>query len=142
VFVFGTGRISDDVRTSAARACLNLHGGSPEFYRGLDSHLWAMYHDDFDNVVTTLHHVDADLDTGDIVFQERLTFEPTTGLHEVRSINTRSCVGLALLAVHALSSLGRLPARRQFQRGRYYSFMPAALKDICAEKLRRHLSGR
>lgn len=60
--VFGTGVLGVPVIGSASVACLNLHGGDPERYRGLDSHLWSLYHDDPSGLVVCLHHVDAGRD--------------------------------------------------------------------------------
>ena len=142
LLLFGSGKISADVRQCASIACLNLHGGSPEHYRGLDNHLWTIYHREFQHLMTTLHRVEERLDTGDIVFQEPLKLERSTELHELRSITTRVCVDLALRALQSLSGTGRLPSRPQSQIGRYYSFMPAALKDACITNLRHHLASR
>ncbi|MBN1671867.1 MAG: hypothetical protein JXR37_12575 [Kiritimatiellae bacterium] len=141
VIVFGTGRLRAAAIEMASVACLNLHGGNPEEYRGLDTHLWAIYHRDFDNLVTTLHHVDADLDTGDIVAQAQLRFSRESRLHHLRAVNTKACVELVLLALSALDSRGALPCRRQLKRGRYYSHMPAVLKDMCLERFERHVAG-
>lgn len=140
VIVFGTGKLYTPIIKVASAACLNLHGGNPERYRGLDTHLWAIYHREFDNLVTTLHHVDADLDTGDIVLQSQLKFERDSQLHELRAINTKVCLNLALLALSSLQSMGWLPSRNQLNRGRYYSFMPAALKEECIKKFERYVS--
>jgi methionyl-tRNA formyltransferase len=129
VIVFGAGRLGLPVIQSARHACLNLHGGNPEEYRGLDSHLWTIYHRDFANLVTTLHYVDQSLDTGAIVGQERLNVAHT-GLHELRTLNTRACVRLTQTALEALEAGGFLPSRPQARQGRYYSFMPRVLKDI------------
>jgi hypothetical protein len=52
------------------------------------------------------------------------------------------CVDLALRALQDLSGTGRQPSRPQLHTGRYYSFMPAALKDACLTNLRRHLASR
>ena len=52
---------------------LNLHGGNPEYYRGLDSHLWCVYHNDFNNLITTLHKVDKKFDTGDILYSKKFS---------------------------------------------------------------------
>jgi len=134
VLVFGTGKLSMSVIEVASAACLNLHGGNPEEYRGLDTHLWAVYHSDFENLVTTLHHVDAGLDTGNIVFQSQLELEKNTRLHELRAKNTNVCLNLTLLALDSLQSIGWLPSRKQLSRGRYYSSMPAALKEECVRK--------
>ena len=137
VIVFGTGKLYMPVVEVASVACLNLHGGNPEEYRGLDTHLWAIYHRDFDNLVTTLHHVDAELDTGDIVMQTQLKFEKDSQLHKLRAINTEVCLNLALLALNSVQSSGWLPSRKQLRRGRYYSFMPSVLKEDCVKKFER-----
>jgi methionyl-tRNA formyltransferase len=140
VVSFGTGLIRPPLIAAVAPGrLLNLHGGNPEEYRGLDTHLWAIYHRDFANLVTTLHEVDAGLDTGAIVGQAEL---PLGGaLHELRARNTELCVALVLAAARTLEAEGALLRRAQVRRGRYYSFMPAVLKEICvarfAERARR-----
>lgn len=136
VLVFGTGKLLPPVMQVPSRACLNLHGGNPEHYRGLDSHLWAIYHKDFGNLVTTLHHVDEGLDSGAIVFQSEITLGRGTALHELRGLNTEVGVRLSMLALQSLEAMGWLPFRRQVSRGRYYSFMPGALKEECVRKFR------
>ena len=137
--VFGTGKLRQPTIAAARAATLNLHGGDPELYRGLDSHLWAIYHADFAALVTTLHHVARELDTGDIVMQTALPLTRGMGLHELRAVNTRACVSLSLAALAALGSTGALPGRPQRGRGRYYSLMPAVLKDVCITRFDRHV---
>ena len=140
VIVFGTGKLHMPLIRIASVACLNLHGGNPERYRGLDTHLWAIYHNDFNDLVTTLHHVDANLDTGDIVLQSKLEFEPSNQLYQVRAINTKVCVNLLLVALYSLQSIGWLTSRKQVGCGRYYSFMPDVLKEDCVRKFDRYIS--
>jgi methionyl-tRNA formyltransferase len=140
ILLFGTGKLGRPART-AAPCCLNLHGGNPEQYRGLDSHLWAIYHQDFANLVTTLHRVDDQLDTGDIVLQSQAPLDRQTQLFQLRALNTRECVRLARLALLSLDSSGWLPGRRQIQRGRYYSALPAALEDRVERNFARYVSG-
>lgn len=134
VIVFGTGLLKAEILNAAPAAYLNLHGGNPETYRGLDTHLWAVYHDDFENLVTTLHFMDEELDTGPIIFQQQL--KPITGseLFQLRATNTKACVQLSLMALNITANNGSLPSRTQVKRGRYYSFMPTALKEICVKK--------
>jgi methionyl-tRNA formyltransferase len=115
-----------------------LHGGHPEEYRGLDSHLWAIYHEDFNNLVTTLHHVDPELDAGDVVLQEQLALTPGMELWQLRAVNTRACVRLCALALASLTQFDWLPARKQVTAGRYYSFMPAEFKAICIKKFAKY----
>ena len=140
ILTFGIGRMTADVFRAARLACLNLHGGNPEEYRGLDSHLWAIYHRDFDNLLTTLHWVDEDFDTGAIALQCRLDIPDGTELYQLRSINTEACVQLSLRALQTLCGQASLPARQQTRRGRYYSHMPACLKQECVTRFHQYTS--
>lgn len=136
---FGTGRLTPEAIAASARLCLNLHGGDPEQYRGLDTHLWAIWHRDFDGLVTTLHHMDATLDTGDIVLQRTLRPTRDWQLHQVRGHNTEACIAMCLEALDAAAAGQKLPARPQRQRGRYYSAMPAVLKEECVARFAKHV---
>ena len=62
--VFGTGKLIPEVIDKFSGHLMNIHRGIPQKYRGLDSDLWAIYKNDFDNIGTTLHLVEPDLDTG------------------------------------------------------------------------------
>ncbi len=115
---------------------MNLHGGDPEEYRGLDTHLWAIYHNDFGGPVTTLHTVAAVLDAGDICLQDVVAVKPIMPLHQLRAANTDTCIRLARSALASFADLGTLPARKQIRRGRYYSFMPSPLKEVCRRNFR------
>lgn len=141
LIVFGTGKLKLPIIQTASIACLNLHGGNPEEYRGLDNHLWAIYHKDFVNLITTLHHMDSELDTGDIVLQSSLPLHKDCCLYMLRSLNTQVCVDLAKMALTSLQMTGRLPSHRQMKRGRYYSFMPSVLKEICVRRFSEYVKG-
>ena len=130
--VFGTAKLSPEViHTCHPDRILNLHGGDPESYRGLDTHLWAVYHRDFGSLTTTLHRLDEGLDTGQILDQAVIPLTPGMALHELRAANTEMTVELAARAARSFRRACRLHSRPQRRRGRYYSFMPAVLKDIC-----------
>jgi len=140
IIIFGTGKLCYSVINSAKIACLNLHGGNPEQYRGLDTHLWAIYHQDFNNLVTTLHYANNSLDTGEIIFQSQLPLSKESKIFQLRSINTCICVELSALALLALNNQQTLPCRKQIANGRYYSFMPASIKENCVKKFENHIS--
>lgn len=135
--VFGTRLLPAEV-LAVPRLTLNLHGGNPEEYRGLDTHLWAIYHGDFDGLVTTLHVASPVLDDGAIVGSEKLETPDGLKLHQLRAVNTRACVRLALSALDSWKKSGTVPMRPQRTRGRLYSFMPAVLKEICRIKFEKH----
>jgi methionyl-tRNA formyltransferase len=136
--VFGTGRLASAVLEGGPRCFLNLHGGDPEEYRGLDTHLWAIYHSDFDGLVTTLHRVNSSLDDGDICLQESVAISAGMQLHELRKANTEACVRLAIAALSSVREQGDLPSRKQRRSGRYYSFMPSELKELCRKRFQKH----
>ena len=138
--VFGTGKLKADILNLGIKHFLNLHGGNPEFYRGLDSHLWAIYHRDFGGLVTTLHHVAPQFDTGDIIMAKGFDVPRGTELHQLRGINTDACVDLCAAALSVVDKLGHLPSRPQAANGRYYSAMPAVLKEECVTNFNRFAS--
>lgn len=136
IVAFGTRFLKKDVINIARVACVNLHGGDPTAYRGLDSHLWAIYHKDFGALVAALHHVDLELDTGDLVEQNAVPLKHGMELHELRSENTRVCVELvSRMLARDDSSIPRHPQRGK---GRYYSFMPTCLKELCVNRFREY----
>ncbi len=141
IVVFGTGKLARDVIDLCPRRIVNLHGGDPEYYRGLDTHLWAIYHREFDQLVTTLHRLSGDLDAGDIIAQAALPLAPGMGLHELRAQNTQACVDLTLSGLAALERTDDFPHRPQRQAGRYYSHMPTVLKEVCVRHFEAHTRG-
>lgn len=134
VVVFGTGILHPPVIDVCRESVVNLHGGHPERYRGLDSHLWAIYHHDIRGLVTTLHRLDSELDTGDIVLAADVPLAACGELSELRAINTELCVDLVISAVAMHRNIGRFLSRQQATRGRYYSAMPDELKDVCIKR--------
>ncbi len=59
---------------------LNIHMGDPNFYRGLDSNLWAMLENKKNHPIVSLHHANLKLDSGEILMQikSEKTFEEIT----------------------------------------------------------------
>ncbi len=134
VVVFGTGKLSDDVIATCPEGIVNLHGGDPEEYRGLDTHLWAVYHRDWNGLVTTLHRLDSAIDAGDIVTRRPIPLEHGLKLHQLRSRNTETCVAITRTALGEFAGHGRFAAVAQARVGRTYSFMPAVLKGLCVAR--------
>jgi methionyl-tRNA formyltransferase len=131
IVVFGTGRIGRDLMGLCPGRIINLHGGDPERYRGLDTHLWAIYHREFDGLIATLHHLSEGLDRGDIILQSPVPIGPGMSLHALRARNTQTLIELTLAGLDVFKRFGRFLSRPQRQVGRYYSFMPAVLKEVC-----------
>jgi len=134
ILVFGTQPLKSYIIDINPNNIFNLHGGDPEKYRGLDSHLWAIYQNEFSALVTTLHRLSIKLDTGEIVNQDILPIKNSLPLYALREINTEICLKLTLKAIEMKVSTGKIPSRPQRQLGNYYSAMPKELKSICVQK--------
>ena len=137
---FGTGKISKKVIALCPDGIINLHGGDPEEYRGLDSHLWAIYHKDFEHLITTLHCLNERLDDGRIILQAPVPIARDMKIYELRRANTQACVALTLTALERYARDGKFTSRPQKKQGRHYSFMPSPLKQICQTYFERYTS--
>nr|WP_281413087.1 formyltransferase family protein [Marivibrio halodurans] len=134
LLVFGTGRLNQNVIDVAPERIVNLHGANPEKYRGLDTHLWAVYHGDFRGLVTTLHRVAPELDRGGVVMRMPIPIHRGMKLHQLRKANTDVCIDISLQGLEMLANYGQFISQPQLYIGRYYSFMPAVLKSRCVRQ--------
>ncbi|MBI87008.1 MAG: formyl transferase [Candidatus Marinimicrobia bacterium] len=127
--VFGTSRIHTEVINLFPDGLINVHRGVAQEYRGLDSDLWAIYHRDYNNLGVTIHKVDATLDTGNIVYQEKLQLCKGMRTEQIRYYTTVIATKLVINAIldYLNNDLKYFP---QEKKGRYYSFMPLNLKRI------------
>lgn len=133
LLVLGTGRIGNRLLEAFPGKVWGLHEGDPTQYRGLDSHLWAIYHRDFSALKVTLYALSSMIQKGPVALQAPVSLRPGMLLPELRLASLQ--VGLGLWeqwlkepgAVQPLAALGR-----------YYSFMPAVLKDGCERHFHRH----
>jgi methionyl-tRNA formyltransferase len=140
IIVFGTNKINRAIINKYKGRIINLHGGDPEFYRGLDSHLWTIYHEDFINLVTTLHHLNENLDDGEIIAKKTLDLGKIDNICQLRTLNTRACFDLTINALCTYNSSGMFHSSKQQCKGRYYSFMPATLKEVCCKKFNKYIA--
>lgn len=128
ILVFGTSKIDLEVYKKYKNKIFNFHGGNPEKYRGLDSHYWALYHNDLRSIETCLHQVKQKLDTGKILYRKKIKINHSTKMHELREKNTELCINFALKFIKNTKLGRKIKLVQQKSLGRYYSFMPAILK--------------
>jgi len=138
IIVFGTDKIAAHVLEAFPNRFINLHGGDPEYYRGLDSHLWAIYHNDFEGLAATIHVMNDELDDGEILQMLPINIQAVENISQLRRYNTDVCIELTLNILNQLEQGQGMDAAEQSQKGRYYSFMPSALKDICVKNFERY----
>lgn len=69
VVVNGTRIISKTILNSIPARFINMHAGITPFYRGSHGGYWAMHNNDVANFGTSIHLVDAGVDTGSVLKQ-------------------------------------------------------------------------
>ena len=136
--VFGCGKIKPHVFSLFNKGLINVHRGIATEYRGLDSDLWAIYHDDFNNIGVTLHFVDEELDTGDITKVERITYTESDKIFHLRYKSTILATEMMIdvISKYCKNELSRM---KQTKYGRYYSAMPTVLTAECIKKFDRYI---
>ena len=81
------------------------------------------------------------LDDGEIIKQESIIIKSEIKLYMLRSINTKICIKITKVALDNFVKKGFFESTPQKSIGRYYSFMPSALKEICLSNYNKYLKG-
>jgi phosphoribosylglycinamide formyltransferase-1 len=139
IILFGSKKVSQNFISLFKKKVFNLHGGNLCKYRGLDSHYWAIYHNDFSSLITTLHTVEKKLDTGKIIYQKKIKIFKKDKIYMLRAKNTKICVEIVRKFLLSLKSKKKFRTLKPKVYGRYYSFMPKDLKFIVEKKFNQYL---
>lgn len=88
--------------TLAAITCpvLNFHAGINPQYRGLQGGYWSRIQRDEENFGGTVHLVDPGVDTGDVIYQQRLKPSKRDTLHTYPLLQTAASTGIIVQAMH------------------------------------------
>ncbi len=81
VVVNGTRIVSAKVLDCIRRPFLNTHAGITPRYRGVHGGYWALVQDDAANCGVTVHLVDPGVDTGGVLYQQRIAVERSDGFN-------------------------------------------------------------
>ena len=127
--VFGTRKLNPKIIELFKDGLINVHRGLAQFYRGLDSDLWAIYHRDYEKIGVTIHKVEDRLDTGNIILQKNLPLKKGMKTYQLRYYSTKIATDLVYESLVKYLK-GNLNDSKQKKIGRYYSFMPIELKKI------------
>ncbi len=122
--VFGTGRIQQSVISAAEWGSVNVHRGLAEFYRGLDSDLWAISEGRLDHVGVTLHSVDHGLDTGEIYACDTIKVSADDEIFHLRYHTSVLATDLMIEVLERFrDAQGPIEGRPQKVPGPYYTAM-------------------
>lgn len=131
--VSGAGLLQKEIIEAFPDGLINIHLGNATEYRGLDTNFWAIYHNDLENVGVTIHFVDEELDTGDVIKYKKVKIEKDIKLYQLRFYEMLLASELIQSALENYFN-NNLNAKKQEKKGRYYSFMPLDLKKLISKK--------
>ncbi len=83
VAVLGSSVIRPKIIAIPSVAMINLHSGLSPYYRGAWSYGWPIVNDEPGYIGATVHHVNAGIDTGDIILQTRPALDPSDDLNAI-----------------------------------------------------------
>lgn len=122
VVVSGTALLKEHIIESGKGKIINLHPGFAPQYRGRYGAFWPIYNKEPELVGTTIHFIDKGIDTGLILAQQQVIFDPTDTLKIITYKQHR--VGVDLL-VKCLTELETLTSNAYHKDGcaskNYYS---------------------
>ena len=142
IISYGIGKIKVNFLNNFQKKTFNLHGVDPEYYRCLDSFLWAIYHKDFNKFYVTLHNVNNTLDSGGVIYKKKLIFNKKTNIYNLRLLSTDICLFLSKKIIKHFMLKKKYKIKSQKIKGRYYSAMPSVLKNICINNFNNYIKNK
>lgn len=117
--VLGTAILRDDVLSLPIDHILNVHGGVVPEYRNVHSDVWALLRGDPSGLGTSLLHLDAGIDTGDVALIGRIDARSGWGILRVKRANLELAATLLTAALQRLDD-DTLPRQPQQGEARFY----------------------
>jgi methionyl-tRNA formyltransferase len=135
IAVLGSSVIKPGLISVPSAAMINLHSGLSPYYRGVWSYGWPIVNDEPECIGATVHHVNAGIDTGDIIYQTRPRLDEFDDLNTIFLKVIAEGIELVCDAVEQIQGAGRIASYRQPRHsGRLYRS-----RDLTAHAARRCL---
>jgi len=96
--------------------------------------LWVIYHNDYKNIGVAIHKVDSYLDIGRVIEQKKILVSKNTKIYQLRYFITLLAAKMLLKDVKKFYKNCKFAKANIKNTGRYYSFMPLALKKALLKK--------
>lgn len=100
VGVYGTRILSRATLAAVNVHFINYHAGINPKYRGQHPAYWALAAGDIDNAGVTVHLVDAGIDTGGVIYQARVAFDPADSISTYQTLQIATGVPLFARALN------------------------------------------
>jgi hypothetical protein len=138
IAVLGSSVLRQDMISLPAAAMINIHSGLSPYYRGTWSYGWPLVNEEPEYIGVTVHHVNAGIDTGDIIYQTKPLLAESDDLNRIFLKVIAEGIELMVKAIDEISARGSIASYRQPRgTGRLYKMkdFDAAAARACLKKL-------
>ena len=98
IFTFGCGLLKPSIFNIPRYGCINIHTGLVQYYRGVDSTMWAIIDNRLDLIGSTIHYIDNSIDGGDIIDQRKIDLLELSSSDTLDDVFIKNCIiGIELL---------------------------------------------
>ena len=88
IIINATSILSKNFLLNFKNKIINFHAGLLPYYRGAGCNVWPFYYDELEYVGVSTHFVDAGVDIGNIILQNRPKFSVVDNTHSIGCKNT------------------------------------------------------
>lgn len=121
VVVAGTGILQKQLLSEYPCPFLNIHTGITPKYRGVFGGFWALYQKDFENIGVTVHLIDEGVDTGNILYQEKIELNPRFDTFDIIALKQYiQGTELMIRAIHDVISENIRPLKKEGESRQWY----------------------
>lgn len=99
VAVYGTRLIKSETLNAVSVPFINYHAGINPKYRGQHPGYWALVSGDAENAGVTVHLVDEGVDTGDVLYQQTVRFNPKDNISTYQFVQAAAAIPLFAKAI-------------------------------------------
>jgi hypothetical protein len=117
IAVLGSSVIKPGIISIPSVAMINLHSGLSPYYRGVWSYGWPIVNDEPGCIGATVHHVNAGIDTGDIIYQTRPRLDESDDLNTIFLKVIAEGIELVCDAIEQIQRAGGIRSYRQPRNG-------------------------
>jgi len=113
IAVLGSSVIKPEMISLPSVAMINIHSGLSPYYRGTWSYGWPIVNREPEYIGVTVHHINAGIDTGDIIFQTKPVLRKDDDLNAIFLKVIAEGIELAVKAIEEISVRGIVASYRQ-----------------------------
>jgi len=113
IAVLGSSVIKPEMISLPAVAMINIHSGLSPYYRGTWSYGWPLVNREPEYIGVTVHHVNAGIDAGDIIYQTRPLLEKYDDLNSIFLKVIAEGIEIMVKAIDEISNKGDIMSYQQ-----------------------------